>query len=174
MRSDERALRLLVAGIAWPPETFIRRLLVGLVDAGVEVTVGSARSPHRGPDAEPRVRWRPMPTWDAPMPLRVTRLAAMAARAALAGRSDLRTMAAAAPRGTTPRDRLRRWNMWLPFAGGRWDLIYFPWNSAAVAYLPAFDLGMPVIVSCRGAQVSIAPHNPRRAEINQGLGRSVA
>jgi colanic acid/amylovoran biosynthesis glycosyltransferase len=54
-------------------------------------------------------------------------------------------------------------------AGRRWDLIYFPWNSAAIAQLPLFDLGIPVVVSCRGAQVSIAPHNPDRLAIRVGL-----
>jgi colanic acid/amylovoran biosynthesis glycosyltransferase len=57
----------------------------------------------------------------------------------------------------------------LPYAGRRWDIIYFPWNSAAIAHLPVFDLGTPVVVSCRGAQVSVAPHHPERAELRAGL-----
>jgi colanic acid/amylovoran biosynthesis glycosyltransferase len=57
----------------------------------------------------------------------------------------------------------------LPFAGGRWDVIYFPWNSAAIGCLPVFDLGCPIVVSCRGTQVSVAPHNPERQELRTGL-----
>src|SRR5690606_8816581 len=67
------------------------------------------------------------------------------------------------------RRRLRLWNRWLTYAGRRWDVIYFPWNSAAISHLPLFELGMPVVLSCRGSQVSIAPHNPRRPELADGL-----
>ena len=56
-----------------------------------------------------------------------------------------------------------------PFRSQQWDLIYFPWNSAAIAMLSLFDLGMPVVVSCRGSQLKIAPHNPARATIREGL-----
>ena len=41
-------------------------------------------------------------------------------------------------------------------------MIYLPWNSAAIDYLPLFELGKPVVVSCRGSQVNVAPHHPRR------------
>jgi glycosyltransferase involved in cell wall biosynthesis len=60
------------------------------------------------------------------------------------------------------------WHL-LPFAGGRWDIVYIPWNSAAIGFLPLFDLGMPVVVSCRGSQVSVAPLNPERAVHKAGL-----
>ena len=43
-----------------------------------------------------------------------------------------------------------------------WDLLYFPWNSAAVYYLPLMGKGIPSIVSCRGSQILIAPHVPDR------------
>jgi colanic acid/amylovoran biosynthesis glycosyltransferase len=48
------------------------------------------------------------------------------------------------------------------------DVIYFPWNSAAIDYLPLFDIGRPVVVSCRGSQVNVAPHDPRRS-VREGL-----
>lgn len=59
--------------------------------------------------------------------------------------------------------------LWRARFGGPWDVIYFPWNSAAVENLPIFDLGIPAVVSCRGAQVNIAPHNPERFAILEGL-----
>lgn len=61
------------------------------------------------------------------------------------------------------------WNLLLPFAGKRWDLIYFPWNSTAIAHLPLFEIGCPVVISCRGSQINIAPHNPTRSRIRKGL-----
>lgn len=66
-------------------------------------------------------------------------------------------------------DRLRVWLRLLPFVGQRWDVTYFPWNSAAIEYLPLFALGPPVVVSCRGSQVNVAPHDPGRQALRQEL-----
>ena len=38
-------MRLLISGINWPPETFIRRLIDGLLRAGTDVTVVATRNP---------------------------------------------------------------------------------------------------------------------------------
>lgn len=162
MSARPPSFRLLVAGIAWPPETFLRRLVEGLAAADVEVTVGSAQPPD---GANPALRWCPMPGWEAHPLLRLARLAALAARA---GRRGCRLVSAAdAPRSWG--ERLRSWNQLLPFLNGSWDAVYFPWNSAAVACLPVLDWGTPVVVSCRGSQVSVAPYNPARAELKRGL-----
>jgi colanic acid/amylovoran biosynthesis glycosyltransferase len=64
---------------------------------------------------------------------------------------------------------LASWYRFLPFSRQHWDLIYFPWNSAAVHYLPLFDLGMPVVISCRGSQINVAPHDPQRTDFVEGL-----
>jgi glycosyltransferase involved in cell wall biosynthesis len=159
-------MRLLIAAIRWPPETFLLRLIDGLTQAGVAVTVGSANRPTGIAD---RLDWLPMPTWDAPVPPRLMRLAGMAIRAGLCGTSDLSGFRPFARRSRAFRKHLQAWNQLLPYAGRRWDLIYFPWNSAAIAHLPVFDLPTPVVVSCRGTQVSVAPHNPERAGIRDGL-----
>ncbi len=52
-----------------------------------------------------------------------------------------------------------------PFLTQPWDLLYFPWNSAAVHYLPLMRKGIPSIVSCRGSQILIAPHVPGRGAL---------
>ncbi len=57
-----------------------------------------------------------------------------------------------------------------PFLARRWDVIYFPWNSAAIENLKFFDQGVPAVVSCRGSQINSAPHNPNRNQIKEGLG----
>ncbi|MCP6768865.1 hypothetical protein NL529_28880, partial [Klebsiella pneumoniae] len=38
----------------------------------------------------------------------------------------------------------------------------------AIDYLPLFDCGIPVLVSCRGSQVNVAPHHPGRG-VRKGL-----
>jgi colanic acid/amylovoran biosynthesis glycosyltransferase len=67
------------------------------------------------------------------------------------------------------REQIVLHNRLLPFAGQHFDIIYFPWNSAAIEYLPLFDTGRPVLVSCRGSQIHIAPHDPKRAWFQNGL-----
>jgi colanic acid/amylovoran biosynthesis glycosyltransferase len=65
--------------------------------------------------------------------------------------------------------RLRVWNRVAPLVGRPWDVVYFPWNSAAIAHRPLFGWGIPVVISCRGSQVNVAPYNPRRQSIRSGL-----
>ena len=165
LTSDLRPLmRLLITGLNWPPETFLRRLIDGLINEGVEVTVGSAQNPD-----EPQFTWLPTPSWDAPLPARLARLFWMMMRAQVAARSDLKLLKAHVEKVPGAAARLRAWNQLLPYAGRHWDIIYFPWNSVAVSHLPIYDLPSPILLSCRGTQVSVAPHNPGRAEFGLGL-----
>jgi colanic acid/amylovoran biosynthesis glycosyltransferase len=163
---DKPPFRLLVAGIHWPSETFLRRLIAGLADAGVAVTVASAKRPQ---GMAGRVHWLATPSWEASAPARLARLAGLAARAGARGGRDLKVLAPSVRKVAGLAQRLRAWNQLLPYAGGHWDIIYFPWNSHAIGCLPVFDLGHPVVISCRGTQVSVAPHIPARQEIRTGL-----
>lgn len=167
--ADPTGLRLLVVGIAWPPETFLARLLQGLAQAGVQVTLATARRPDGVWRSQPNIRWLFTPAWERPPLERAFHLAIQAVAAALRSPKDLRLLAAQARRQTNGRQRLAFWQRLLPFAGRRWDVVYFPWNSAAIEHLPLFSLGMPAVISCRGAQINIAPHNPERASIREGL-----
>jgi glycosyltransferase involved in cell wall biosynthesis len=56
------------------------------------------------------------------------------------------------------RDRVHNLHRWLPLAGRRWDVIYFPWINGAIIYWPLFDGPASVVVSCRGRQINIEPH----------------
>lgn len=49
------------------------------------------------------------------------------------------------------------------------DVLYLPWTATAVDRPELFDLGPPVVLSCRGAQVNVAPWNPDRALLREGL-----
>lgn len=167
----ERSLSVLVVGMDWPPETFLDRLLRGLADAGLEVTVASGRRPDAGWLAHPRRRWLPAPEWNGSAPGRLWKLASGVGGAALRSPKDLRRLADRAGAAGDDRERLVRLHRWLPYAGRRWDVIYFPWNAGAVNYLPLAEQATTVI-SCRGAQINIAPHNPERAALREGLRRS--
>lgn len=167
--ADPTGLRLLVVGIAWPPETFLARLLLGLAQAGVQVTLATARRPDGEWRSQPNIHWLFAPAWERPPLERAYHLAAQAVAAALRSPKDLRLLAAQARRQTNGRQRLAVWHRLLPFVGRRWDVVYFPWNSAAIEHLPLFEWGMPAVISCRGSQVNVAPHNPQRAALRDGL-----
>lgn len=165
----ERPFRLLVVGCTWPLETFLQRLFEGLSGAGIDVTIASAVSPDVEWLRKNGIKWLHAPTWDDPLPLLLLRLGRMALRAAVAGRRDgrgLRFHVATLPRGMS---RPRTWYRLLPLAGRPADVIYFPWNSAAISYVALYDLGIPVLVSCRGSQVNVGPHDPGRTELRAGL-----
>lgn len=111
-------MKILIAEIQWPPETFIGNLIRGLAHEGFEITVVSKTKFQK----QERIKWM------HPSLLKLC----------------------------NPK---------------KWDLIYFPWNSSAIQYMPLMDSGVPAIVSCRGAQVNIAPHNPER-KTGPGLRRT--
>ena len=165
-------LRLLVVGVSWRPETFLTRLLYGLASAGAQVTIACVRKPDRQHISHPRFRWLRTPAWNGAIVARLFRLARMAASTLIHGQKDVRVMAAHTRHLHNRTERLEAWNRLLPFAGRRWDVVYFPWNSAAISHLPLFELGSPVVVSCRGSQVNLAPHNPKRVAIREGLRRT--
>jgi colanic acid/amylovoran biosynthesis glycosyltransferase len=228
---------LLIAGINWPLETFLQRLVRGLLDAGFEITLATPRPPEDQWLAQPRIHWLHAPRWQGNRLVSLSFLAWHGLRASLTAPQDVKTVAAnlrspkILPRGSryehnkgghcersegghcersegghcerseavseltemaspparndnfilddehwrsgVTRKTLRRelvtWHRLLPYLGRRWDAIYFPWNSGAIEHLPFFDLGMPVVISCRGSQVNTAPHNPKRAALQAGL-----
>ncbi len=151
-----RPLRLLVAGLSWPPETFLKRLLIGLAQSGIEVVVASPKRPDGMP-----LQWISAPSWSGPSPVRLIRSVGSAAAAWARAPAEAKLVLGDDHRVGTRR-QVRALHDLAPLIGRDWDVLYFPWNSAAAAHLPLFNIERPVIVSCRGAQLNIAPHNPRR------------
>lgn len=49
------------------------------------------------------------------------------------------------------------------------DVLYLPWTATAVDRPEVFDRHVPVVLSCRGAQVNVAPWNPDRKALRDGL-----
>jgi colanic acid/amylovoran biosynthesis glycosyltransferase len=155
---------LLVAGVAWPPETFLRRLISGLREQGVKVTVASATRPD-----ETSLGWLPLRGFGGSRVGGILRLAGGLVRATSAAARDvavIRGFVTESPSSV----RVRRAFALLPFCGRHWSVVYFPWLSAAAEMLPFVSaLGMKTIVSCRGSQISVARHNPRRSDFLKRL-----
>ena len=166
-------LRVLVPGLAWPPETFLARLFRGLAARGIQLILAAPQPPDAAWRAIPNVEVRVVPRWDGSAPRRLWRLGRRLGGAALQAGDETRRLYAAARSAPGDARALERFYAWLPFAGDDWDVVYCPWNAAAIAYLPLLER-RPSVISCRGAQINVAPLNPARDELRRGLGQTFA
>lgn len=169
-----RPSHILVAGLIWPPETFIERLLRGLLGKGFQITVASIKRPAADWFNIPGFHWLPVYSWEDHFVIRMIRLVWWFLKAWFLAGKDMRKIAAQVNGITNRTQRVRLWYRLLPFLGKGWDAVYFPWNSAAIDHLPLFDLGMPVVISCRGSQVNIGPYDPDRVDLADGLKQTFA
>ncbi len=168
-----QALRLLVYGVRWPPETFIQRKLERLARRGARVTVavpvgdGGAGIPGVAVEAVvPRGRpWAGTAVSAAASLLRLflvsPRRAAAVARAA--GRPT------ASGRVLERREALARLRAYARLAALRPDVVHFEWNTAAVHFLSLVDaLGCPMVLSRRGSE-NVYPHAPTMQQLAAGF-----
>ena len=125
-------LNLLVVGVSWPPETFLQRLFRGLAEAGMEVTIACSRKPDAAWLAHRNIHWLHTPEWDGSILRRLLFLAKMFCAALMRSPGDIKRFSRYGRPTDTLVDRLHLYFNLLPFAGKRWDIIYFPWNSAAI------------------------------------------
>ncbi|MCC6862424.1 MAG: glycosyltransferase family 4 protein [Bryobacterales bacterium] len=166
-------MKILIIGVRWPPETFIRRRIDALLEAGVRVAVAaSAVAP--GNAASGPVELIRVPAWSGGWLGRLFTLGRLLCAAFLRSPGGTPRILAAAWSHAGDRTGLGQWlTRLLPFAGVRADVAHFEWNFAAVDFLPLFDLlRCPVVVSCRGSQIQVAPHNPARRELVDGIRRT--
>ncbi len=168
MSAERKPLRLLVVGVTWPPQTFLGRLMRGLADSGLEVWIAFARRPDEDWFLKSKLRAFKTRNWSGPIPGRVLWLVWLLLKGLLTAPRLVSKFWRYAAREKSMSERMRVLNRLLPFTRVPCDVIYFPWNSAAIDYLPLFEIGKPVVVSCRGSQVNVAPHNPKRS-VREGL-----
>src|SRR5258708_3926273 len=160
-KADKPKLRVLFAGVSWPLETFNARLIRGLAETGLEVTVASAAKPLLNQYlTHPGIRWVRTPRWKVNAAGRLFRFGWLSTTALLRSNRDARRFNFYARQNPERGSHVQSLYRLLPFAGRKWDVIYFPWNSGAINYLPLFDINCPVVLSCRGSQINIAPHDP--------------
>ncbi len=143
---------MLVVGVRWPMETFIERLLIGLAATGFDLTIESNSSPDRAWLGHHGISWRFGPrspnSSDVVSQWRRNGASAATATAAQAIRNQMR--------GTPP----------LPEA---FDVIYAPWISALIGHESLRHTGVPLLTSCRGSQVTVAPWDPQRVGYRAAL-----
>lgn len=161
-------LRLLVVGLRWPPETFLARLVRGLSERGVRVTLAISNKPADSTLSNTNIDIMIVPGWEGSAVRRLWRTGLRLGGAALRSADETRHLYGKARATSSGSRSIERLHRWLPFAGREWDVLYIPWNSTAVDYLPLMEL-RPSVISCRGSHINVAPLNPRRTGLRDGL-----
>lgn len=160
---------MLIIGISWTPETFLARLIRGLAEVGLKITFALDKKPSEEWFSHPNLNWLFAPAWERFLLKRLVLLVMMLVPAFWQDFSQLCRLWRLARGSQGFRQRLRIWFKFLPFVGGKWDVVYFPWNSAAIEYASFFAGKCPIVLSCRGSQVNIAPYDPSRRDFAEGL-----
>jgi colanic acid/amylovoran biosynthesis glycosyltransferase len=166
-----KKLHILVVRYGSDPVTFLNRLLIGLANEEIQVTIAADRKSlskyFKNENID--ILWAPL--WKGSFfkkALDIFRL--------LITRFSFRRMRwlfQTLKREETIRDKVVSFYQYLPFMKGKWDLIYFPWNGSAVDHLGLYDLGIPTIVSCRGSQINIKPKTAHAKGFVDGLTESL-
>jgi colanic acid/amylovoran biosynthesis glycosyltransferase len=163
-----RGLHLLEVGLLWPPETFLCWKLERLAARGFRVTVASTT---RRRDAEARlegVELECIPYWGEARAVVALGVARDGLRLLLRSPRRFAALISAARRPLPPGGRKKGlWDVlpllrsYLRLAALRPNVVHFEWNSAAVHYLPLYEIwNCPVVISCHGSDVNIRPHTP--------------
>lgn len=185
-RSDEAGTQahprsrftLLIVSVKLPPETFIWRLVQEAVASGIHVqVVVSVKAGQKLPGVQ-GVQFIKSPSWNDSVRQRFREFLPLLAWKAFRHPKALSRLMRLLIRNDermSLREQVVSLFRFLPFVGLKPDVLHFQWNATAVESLLLFDyLKCPVVVSCRGSQINIAPHNPRRTQLLQGLGRTFA
>lgn len=171
-----RPFTVLVVAVQWPPETFVMRTMQALTESGVQIQLCvSVRRGQRVP-RNTGLQIVETPSWNLPVSWRaVTFLRLLVNKSLQCPRAVLRLVRMSFSNGGGMIARGMSLYRLLPFAGLRPDIVHFQWNTAAIEYEVLFDLfACPVVISCRGSQINVAPHNPQRRAIVEELSRTLS
>lgn len=160
--------RILLIRLKWPPETFMLRLVNGLADRGIHMTLAVHERPGPGWPVHPNVEYVWTPPWSDSGARSLGQTGRALLDAARRSPSQTRRLLGQSRQASSPSGAAAMLHRYLPYAGRRWDVVYFPWNTMAIAYRPLLERG-PSVISCRGTQINVTPHNPERAAIRDGL-----
>jgi glycosyltransferase involved in cell wall biosynthesis len=167
MRPSREPLHLIEVGLNWPPDTFLRWKLEGLVRRGFRVTVVS-HFRYGQPFSIPGVELLHMPEPTAPLrtslpntardglPLLISHPRRFAALLVAIARRSRRSDAFAGidsrlSRRRRWRERIGQLRRLFRLAALRPDVAHFEWESTAVSCLPIADVwSCPVVISCHG------------------------
>lgn len=156
-----KPLRLYIIGIGWPTTTFIQRKLDGLSEAGIDVTVCVTRLPSRRERQQSKLSFLRMFTSDRREV--VLSLLVLLWKILRYPRETRRAWQIIRDNADSSQQARKLFLHQISLIGETIDIIHFEWNSSAIQFLPVYDVYQaPVVISCRGTQVQITPHNPKR------------
>lgn len=156
--AEDKPLHVLIVRFGSKPITFLNRLVTGLADSGVQVSIAGDKKVLEGIAHSKNINLLWAPSWRGGIFLRTYRVLKLLVTNFSLNR--LNWIKDLLQKAKSPRETFSTLYQYLPFMKGEWDLIYFPWNSTAIDYTGLYQLGIPVLVSCRGSQVNIRPHLP--------------
>lgn len=158
--------KILVIGYREANVTFLNRLLQGLMENGCDIYMASNKCQEgKASKRSQQCLWTPpikgwrFGKW---IYLIFSFLSSLGTKRS----SWLKTQIS---KGIRLKDKIGIFIRYAPFCRQAFDVFYFPWNSAAIAYRGLFELGIPTVVSCRGSQVNISPHLPGQDAYVSGL-----
>jgi colanic acid/amylovoran biosynthesis glycosyltransferase len=167
---DPRPPHILVVRYGSDPVTFLNRLLRGLANEGVKVTVAADHTSRRAYFNHQNIDLLWAPLWEGSIFKKVINFFRLFFTRFSFQRT--RWLSEILKEESNLREKLIKLYQHLPFMKGHWDLIYFPWNGSAVDYLGLFELGIPTIISCRGSQINIKPLATNAGRYVDGLAES--
>lgn len=172
MRSTESDRGLLILDIQWPPETFLRRKIEGLVSKGWRISVAAAVPFGRRTFRMKGVRLVQLSHPDDPTLIRAALLLVYGFRLLRYGSKGIRWVAQldVFRQGLPLKYRMAVLLQALILLPIQPSLVHFEWPTAAILYKPLVDLwGCPFVVSCRGRQINVMPHLPNQEKYVSNL-----
>ena len=165
--ADHKPLRVLILGIVDGEITFLDRLITGLSDQNIQIILSHTKRQQKRPNGNHSIQY----FWTPPIKQGIIRQVFTLIYLLI---SSLRSkhnhwLKAQVKKEENFKDKIGVFIRYAPFCHGAFDVIYFPWNSTAITYHGLFDLGLPVIISCRGSQINIRPHLPGQQAFVTGL-----
>lgn len=165
-------MKVLVVGTSWPPETFLLRLINGLSDQGMTIIIASDKKPPLWWLSEQNHEWLRAPSWNTNKTVRFINLLIFFGKYLFLPQSLKRWVNKNVNHSRKWVAKMQTFYQLIPFARRKWDIIYFPWNSAAIVYSALSDLGSPIIISCRGSQINIRPYLDESKQYSELLKQS--
>jgi len=165
--ADQSPLRVLILGAGNGEITFLDRLIQGLLAQNIRIIMNHAKW-HKGRSMVQnsiRYLWTPpiKGSW-------ITHLIPLIYLLLSSVKSKYHHwLSAQVRKGCNLKEKYGLFMRYAPFCHGNIDVIYFPWNSTAITYHGLFEIGLPVVISCRGSQINVRPHLPGQEAYVSGL-----
>jgi colanic acid/amylovoran biosynthesis glycosyltransferase len=151
-------LRLLILGYDQTKITFLNRLIRGLIDQDIQVILATTQPEQIEAQFQGALQTLKLVPLKNNLFIQVFRFLTLLISALFSKKRQwLWQLVLEQP---DLKQRLGMFFRYAPFCQSDFNLIYFPWNSSAITYQKLFDLGLPIVISCRGSQINIRPNLP--------------